>query len=414
MATGAASGALTSDSGMRWHQRVRWLRTPHQSLPWLLDAAVAVTVLLLGILSITRVVPPDDPFSTATVPTWVVVVTVGCQAVPLVVRRRAPLVVLAILLAVCVTQVSLSFAMRSDLGLLVALYSVCRYRPGVQVWCASVVTFAALTFAVTWLPPLVHQQFLAFFFLGCALVAAISLGLMARARQAQLEALADRAARLEIEREQRVRLATVAERARVSREMHDIVGHNLAVIVGLADGAARLAPRQPARAGATLRLIADTSRQALSELRRTLGTFRDSSGRPELTPQPGLAQLPDLLSRVRTAGPHVTYTTSGELDRLTPGLQLTLYRIVQEALTNVLKHAATATSVAIAVQVGRTTVTIAIEDDGSQSPPHETGQGLIGIRERALLAGGTARAGPRPHGGWSVHADIPLDTTELL
>ena len=388
-----------------------------------LDVAAALVVLLLGILQVLRSSSPGDPFSTNTAPTGVVVVTVLFQSLPLLARRRAPVVVLAVLLAACITQISFSFAMRSDLGLLVALYSVCRYRDGRVIWWASAATLAVPLFAVFQLPPLVQQRYLALFFLGCSMVAAIALGLAAKSRHAELQALADRAARLEVEREQRTQLATAVERARVSREMHDIVGHNLAVITGLADGAAGLAAHQPTNTADTTRafeLIADTSRQALSELRRTLGVMRDQdvdhdADQPRFTPQPGLTDVPRLIERVQGAGPRVTYTTNGDLTELAPGLQLTVYRIIQEALTNILKHAKAATHVTVTVSRQPHTAAVTVRDDAPLRAARDQqgeGHGLLGLRERTSLAGGTMTAGPGPDRGWSVSVTLPVDIPE--
>jgi signal transduction histidine kinase len=385
-----------------------------------LDAAAAAAVLLVGTVQAIRPPSASDPFSTQGAPTWAVVTTLLCQSLPLLARRRVPIAVLTVLLAACIVQLSLSFTMRSDLGLVIALYSVCRYRGGRQIAWVSAATFAALLFAILRLPPLVHEPYLALFFIGCAMVAAIALGLAAKSRHAQLHVLAERAARLEIEREQREQLAAAAERARVSREMHDIVGHNLAVITGLADGAAQLAVKQPTNTAQTSRafaLIAETSRQALSELRRTLGVMRDEDLlRPSLNPQPGFAEIPRLIERVQSAGPRVTYTTDGDLTDLAPGLQLTIYRIIQEALTNILKHAQGVTHVTVAVSRRAHDVAVTVRDDAprhaAQDRGEDDGHGLLGLRERANLAGGTLTAGPAPERGWSVAAILPLDTTE--
>ena len=416
-----AGGGHAATRRARYLSALRGILQAEPGKALVLDAATALAVLLIGTVQALRPPSAGDPFSTQDAPTWLVVATLLCQSLPLLARRRVPIAVLAVLLAACVVQVSFSFTMRSDLGLVVALYSVCRYRDGRQIVWASAATFAALLFAVLRLPPLVHQPYLALFFLGCAMVAAIALGLAAKSRHVQLQALAERAARLEVEREQREQLATAAERARVSREMHDIVGHNLAVITGLADGAAGLASRQPTNTAQTVRafeLIADTSRQALSELRRTLGVMRDAdAGRPSLTPQPGLAEIPRLIERVQSAGPRVTYTTDGDLTHLAPGLQLTVYRIVQEALTNILKHARTANAVTVAVSRRARDVAVTVGDDAPSHTAHDQqgeGHGLLGLRERAGLTGGTMTAGPGPEGGWTVSALLPIDITEQL
>jgi signal transduction histidine kinase len=251
-----------------------------------------------------------------------------------------------------------------------------------------------------------------------ALVAAVAAaGLVGRVVNAYIGALHERADRLEVERDQRSRLAAAAERARVAREMHDILGHTLAVIVGLAGGAAGLAEKSPKRGADTLRIIADSGRGALGELRRLLavigeeGDGSDEPGGTPLAPQPGLADLAALLERVRAAGPTVTLDTGGDLTGLAPGIQLAVYRIVQEALTNTLKHAAPDTTVHVTVTADRDRVRLTVDDTGPPRIPRADGaqddvRGLVGMRERAALYQGTVTAGPNTDGGWTVRAHL--------
>jgi signal transduction histidine kinase len=269
------------------------------------------------------------------------------------------------------------------------------------------------------------QALIGVFFLGTAVAASIALGLVARERHAQLESLAERAAHAEFEREQQARIAVLAERARFSREMHDIVGHTLAVITGLADGGVRQVEPNPERGRQALELIGETSRQALADLRRTLGALRERPLDEEvegidddtLTPQPGIADISGLLERTRSAGPRVSYHTTGDLTALPRSLQLAAYRIVQESLTNSLKHAGPDTSVQVVIDVDKKSLSVTVMDTGSethrivpsaQSAPGP-GQGLTGVRERAALAGGRADAGRNALGGWSVVARFPLN-----
>jgi signal transduction histidine kinase len=384
-------------------------------------------VLLFGLWTV-RAGVPSDVFGrrVTSVPVAVVVATAMAQTLPLAWRRKAPLAVFWVVLAACLVQVSLRLALRTDISLMIALYGLVRYAPVLRrsvLMLAGAGTLTAVVLAVFRVPHLRHNTPFVLFFLCCAAAASAGLGLAGRARQAQLVAMSERADRLETERDQRTRIATATERARVSREMHDIVGHNLAVIIGLADGGAALAPVNQERAAEALRLIAATGRQALSELRFTLGALREhqpgTGGGPDLRPQPGAADLPALLDRTRAAGPQVTYTTSGNLAALTPGLQLTIYRIAQESLTNVLRHAGTDTTVQVTLHVSTSAsqVRIAVEDTGPPGQPagqrartdeERDGQGLTGIRERANLLGGTAQAGPRPGGGWAVHVVLPM------
>ncbi|NUR98387.1 MAG: sensor histidine kinase, partial [Kribbellaceae bacterium] len=249
------------------------------------------------------------------------------------------------------------------------------------------------------------------FFLISAMTAAIALGLVVRIRRSQLAGLRDRAARLEVERDQRAMLAVAGERARVAREMHDILGHNLSVIIRLADGGAYAARVNPERTVQALELIGETGRDALNDLRRTLGALRDEPAVPELSPQPGIADLDALCERIRAAGPRVSYRTAGDLpaDR---GIQLAAYRIVQEALTNALKHAGPETEAQVSLEVVQQQLRIQVEDTGPLGVPpvtgSEAGQGLIGMRERAALYGGVVRTGPTRTGGWRVRTELDL------
>jgi signal transduction histidine kinase len=169
-----------------------------------------------------------------------------------------------------------------------------------------------------------------------------------------------------------------------------------------------------------LRLIGETGRQAMTELRRMLGALREYTDAPQLSPQPGLADIDSLCGRIRAAGPGVVYRTTGDVDALDRGVQLAAYRIVQEALTNSLKHAGPDTATQVSLGVVEHQLHIKIQDTG---PPVENpalggaaedGHGLIGMRERAALYGGTVSAGPRPGGGWTVQTELDLTPAESV
>lgn len=246
------------------------------------------------------------------------------------------------------------------------------------------------------------------------------IGVTVRTRRNYTAALEDRARRLETERDQQARIAAAAERARIAREMHDIIGHNLSVITGLADGGRYAAAKSPERAAQALDAIGSTSRQALGELRRLLDVLReDAPGRPhsaELAPQPSLTDLAPLVDGVRRAGLPVRTTVHGRPD-LPAGRQLAVYRVIQEALTNTLKHAGPDATADIQLRYGEGgSVTLTVTDTGravrSDSPGD--GRGLPGMRERTALYGGTLEAGPRPHPerGWRVHLHLPEETPQ--
>lgn len=244
------------------------------------------------------------------------------------------------------------------------------------------------------------------------------LGILVRTRQEYTEALVDRADRLERERDQQARLAAAAERTRIAREMHDIIGHNLSVITGLADGGAYAAAKSPERAVQALDAIGTTSRQALTELRRLLGVLRDQPDPADRAPQPTLDDMEALLAGVRQAGLPVRLRLRGTPPAVEPneGRQLTVYRVVQEALTNTLKHAGPAPALAAEVTLTYrpTELEALITDNGIPRPgadagrPEPTGQGITGMRERASLYNGTLEAGPPASSGWQVRLRLPL------
>ena len=243
--------------------------------------------------------------------------------------------------------------------------------------------------------------------------AAVGLGVSQRTRRAYLAALEDRAARLEYEQDQRARLATATERTRIAREVHDIVTHSLSVMVTLADGAAGLSVSSPERAGQLMRQVAATGRQAIGEMRRTVMALRTDEDADVRYPVPGLDDLDDLLGQVRAAGLPVRFTVLGHARSLPPGEQLAAYRIVQEALTNVRKHATGATGAAVTLRYDADGIDVEVSDDGHASDDGQAvgrsrgdGQGITGMRERAVAYGGSIVAGPGPGRGWLVRARL--------
>ncbi|WP_443217670.1 sensor histidine kinase [Saccharothrix sp. CCNWYY140] len=240
-----------------------------------------------------------------------------------------------------------------------------------------------------------------------------ALGEFVGARRAYQRELEQRLKLLETERDQQARIAVGEERSRIARELHDVVAHAVSVMVVQADGAGYAIKSQPELAEAAVRTIAETGRQALTELRRLLGVLRqeDQSG-TQWAPQPGATDLEDLAENLRAAGLPVRLETSGELADLPAGLGLGMYRIVQEALTNTLKHAGTGASAVVRVARAGEHVALEVVDDGFGTP-HDLvavsgGNGLIGMRERAGVLGGTLEAGPNPGGGWRVRAVLPV------
>ncbi|WP_223244309.1 sensor histidine kinase [Streptomyces sp. CBMA156] len=242
-------------------------------------------------------------------------------------------------------------------------------------------------------------------------------GRLTRVRRAYLTELEDRAARLERERDAQSKVAVAAERARIARELHDVVAHNVSVMIVQADGAAYVLDNSPQQAKEALGTIASTGRQALVEMRRLLGVLRTSDTKAEeYVPQPGVEELPELLEQVRTAGLDVDYATSGHPRELPRGVELTVYRIVQEALTNVRKHGGPDVHARVAVDFGERELAVLVEDDGRGSTDEQLatggtdglGHGLIGMRERVGMVSGSLDVGPRPGGGFRIRAVLPL------
>jgi len=266
-----------------------------------------------------------------------------------------------------------------------------------------------------------------------------------RYRRAYYAGLEERAARLERDRDAQARMAAAAERARIARELHDVVAHNVSVMVVQADGAAYALGSDPGRARQALAAISATGRQALSEMRALLGVLRESddtdaeaelsaggakpatpdvldvpdlpdaagswSSTPgSLTPMPDLDQLDDLLEQTRAAGLRVACTIEGDAQRLPAGTGLAVYRIIQESLTNTRKHAGPGARASVLLRYTRDGVEVAISDDGigSAAPCDGAGHGLTGMRERAAMYGGSVQAGPASGGGFAVTARLPI------
>jgi signal transduction histidine kinase len=293
---------------------------------------------------------------------------------------------------------------------------------GVVAWTCLLTVRLAFFVAASW-PQVEVADLYDLFNDWVLLAAAWTLGQGVRQRRAHAAELEDRAARLEREREDKARQAATQERLRIARELHDVVAHSLSVI-GVQAGAARLvldADPDPTRAREAVAAIEATANRAMAEMRRALGILRDPerSERSEqagaaLAPLPGLGQLPALLDQLRAAGLPAKLTLRGRPRPVGTSIDLSLYRIVQEALTNALKHAS-ATHAEVLVCYRDHDVSVEVTDDG-RGPPTPTGRsegaGTIGMQERVALFGGELRLGPRPQGGYAVRACLPLPVEE--
>lgn len=354
-------------------------------------------------------------------PGWLVLTLSLGLSVPLLLRRTHPRAVLLAIAPFALVSAWTGVALQAVLLQLLVVFHIALRRRTHHLWWATALITTPMAVLTARHPQGSPDKDIVPVLMSIAVAAAI--GITVRTRRDHTEALEDRARRLEIERDQQAQLAAAAERARIAREMHDIIGHNLSVITGLADGGQYAAAKSPERAAQALHAIGTTSRQALAELRRLLDVLRDEdqprAPQPELTPQPTLTDLAQLLDGVRAAGLPVRTTTHGS-PTLPPGRQLTVYRVIQEALTNTLKHAGPGTTTHIELSYeSKGAVTVTVTDTGSGRPGHRPtqptgGRGLPGMRERTALYGGTLEAGPRPHPeqGWRVHLHLPEETPQ--
>ena len=247
---------------------------------------------------------------------------------------------------------------------------------------------------------------------GLTMLVAFFIGRTVHARRSATRTLAERARVAEENQRAAADQAVADERRRIARELHDVVAHHVSVMGVLATGARRVLHRDPAAADEALGTIADTSRSTLREMRRLLDVLRTDAepADAELTPQPGLGGIESLVEQIREAGLPVTLRIDGVPGDLDPGVTLTLYRIVQEALTNALKHAGAATA-EVRLSFGVYWLIVEVFDTGRGPGPDRgrVGHGLVGMRERVALYGGTLRTGPRPGGGFRIYAKLPME-----
>ncbi|MVO88045.1 sensor histidine kinase [Streptomyces sp. p1417] len=353
-------------------------------------------------------------------PDWLIVVLTFGMSLPLLWRRRRPVTVLAVIVAFSVVNSGSGALLQIALVELIVLFNIALRLPLRTLGWAGLMMTVPLVVGTARYPKGSWDQQIVPQVWAYAIVAL--LGIAVRSRQDYTQALVERARQLEVERDQQARLAAAGERTRIAREMHDIIGHNLSVITGLADGGKYAAAKSPERAAQALDAIGSTSRQALAELRRLLDVLRDEAPEAaELAPQPALADLDRLIEGVRAAGLPVRSTFHGRAESLPQGQELTVYRVVQEALTNTMKHAGAGVTAAVDVDYADDGVRVTVTDSGgasrgvssgessgdSSSPG--SGRGLKGMRERTALYEGTLEAGPTggPAAGWRVHLHLP-------
>lgn len=363
---------------------------------------------------------------------WAATLVGAGMAVALLFRRSHPSAVTVAVAALALVQVIAQWGpLAYDVAVLIALYSVVKYgerlRDGVL---AGAVAAVGVLLAAAQTPGVVSWWVTALWY---ALVtgAVWLVALNVRTRRLYVLSLEERATTLEREREAESRAAVAEERTRIARELHDVVAHSMAVMIVQADGARFMLDRDPEQARTAVKVVADTGRQALEEMRRLVGVLRDAgpavgadglvvAADPEHR-RLALAELPDLLARFGDAGLRIRGTVTGEPPALPPGLELTVYRVVQEALTNALKHAGVGAGVEVVLAYTAEAVVVRVVDDGRGrplvSPTPSGGHGLLGMRERVTVYDGSLTAGTRPAGGWQVEVRLPLPSdpaTEVI
>jgi len=390
------------------------------------DLALAIVLAVVNAVSLL-------PYRGQLHPLWLAIVLVAAQAVPLTWRRSRPVETSFFIGAARVAYDQIGFvAAPFPLGPAIALYTVIDRAPRAWRWIVPALVATGITVSLA--APGHSEPYdaitQAFIFLT-----AWAAGVLSRTKRTSLQAAQSRADRAEAELDRQASRAAALERTKIARELHDVVAHHVSLMAVQAEAATSLLPRQPARARQSVEIIGDTARLALTELRRLLGVLRGPSERLETAPSASLSELGGVLDQVRGAGLPVDFEVAGTPCPLSPGVDLTAYRIVQEALTNTIRHAR-ATRAAVTVTYEPGYVTVSVTDSGPPTGPPVNGNGrtayepvlagsglagsglagsglagsglgLAGIAERVASCAGNLTVGPTPGGGFSVTARLP-------
>jgi signal transduction histidine kinase len=362
---------------------------------WLRRHPLLVDVGLVAVLlAVTIIVATHNSHTTASI------VLGTIETLPLLWRRRRPLAVVVVVTAAALAIVALDLRLL-PFQLALALYTLAAISGTRTARLTGIASIAAVAVA---LGATGYSQFGDSAARVVFLVAAWLLGDSIGSRRAYVHEIEEKAGRLEREREAEAQRVVAEEQARIARELHDVVAHALSVIVVQAAAADDVFEVEPRRAREPIRAIELAARAALGDLRRVLGIIQDGA---EYEPQPGLARLDSLVEQVRATGLEVSLEFEGAARPLPAAVDLSAYRIVQEALTNTLKHAG-AEHATVRVRYGDE-LALEIRDDGTGGVEADPGSGLVGMRERVAMLGGRVDTGPRPDGGYLVSAQIPIE-----
>lgn len=398
---GLADGGYGRGVVSTWHR----LRAAAREYPAVVDAAVATALLAAALVSLTGDLD-SAPGVRSAEPVVYLLVALGIA--PYYLRRRAPLAVLVVASVPVVTMIGLGYTPGVlGAGLFLACYTVAAWSSRRQLTVASLYTAMLLVgVAITWpdhLRPVQLVENLVLF------ATAFALGDAVRTRREAAESTAEKAALIEQHQAELARQAVTDERLKIARELHDLVAHSLGVIAVQAGVGAHVIDTQPVEAKRALEAIVTTSREALGEIRGLLGVLRSADGEASYEPPAGLADLDALVERTSAAGVPVTVGVEGQPVPLPLGIDLAAYRVIQEALTNVLRHAGDARA-HVRLSYRPEQLGIEVTDDGRGANPATSGsrQGLLGMRERVTVWGGSLDSGPRPDGGFRVSVRIPV------
>ena len=379
-------------------------------------------VLAVGFGYLSLEPPHDSPF-------WVMALLLGGGIGSLLVRRRWPRIAFAAALALMLVSFVAGTAAEAILVVISLLTAgIVHSARAAWLWLAATVLAAAagaaiLSHRIRFGPALwgtilpsptrdpVEGWVNVFVLSGATAVIVTLLGLNIGHRRRHLAALVERSEQMKRERDQQASIASARARERISREMHDVIAHSLAVMIAMADGAEAMAVRRPQESREAIGRVAETGRRTLDEVRRLLRTVREEDGSllPGQDPQPGIAQVPALIEQFRASGLQVRLELSGSV-RDDAVLGLTVFRIVQESLTNVLRHARGVRDVLVRLDLADEEVTILVEDTSDPATPStDPGRGLVGVRERVAIYDGSVQTGPRGGGGWRVFVRLPLE-----
>ncbi len=396
----------------------RWVMAVVRRHPFEFDIAFAAVMTIGSVAGFLTAEPEGSERDADAFGLLLVLISAGVLAW----RRRAPLTTLWVATAAVISFWILDYPTDFDPAMVFAMYAATAHGKDRRLTARTVVASLTVITGVAVTGVIVTEEALTFAeAVGVFLIfgTAAAVGEIVYGRGQRLHDLEVRAARAEAEREANARQAVLDERTRIAREMHDVVAHGMSVMVVQAGAARRVLGTDPERATEALATIEATGREALAEMRRMLGVLRQSADEAAvLAPQPTLPDLDSLLAHCREAGLSVTFEMEGEPPELGAGRELAVYRVVQEALTNVIRHAGPARC-AVTLRFETDHVLIDILDDGrgaavsiaGASPPG--GHGLVGMRERVELYRGRLTAGPRAGGGFGVHAAIPYSGADL-